>query len=66
MDNATWLGLIGIIIIIMQIIGTAVVCGVRADVKNLWSRVNTHGHDVDCSHDNCKPVTKGVILRDAG
>lgn len=34
--------------------------------KVLFRRVNTHGHDIDCSAAGCKPETKAVLLHDEG
>lgn len=66
MDAQTWLGIIGIIIAILQTVMTLSIRSLRNDIKDIWGRVNTHGHDIDCPHDTCKPRTAGVILHERG
>lgn len=36
----------------------------KGSVKELWGRLNTHGHDIDCAETGCKPRTTGVLIRE--
>ncbi len=37
---------------------------VKADIRDIWKRLNSHGHKIDCDADKCKPKTTGVVLRE--
>lgn len=71
MTDAAWIGVIGVVLIILQIVMTYTfwgvknqVKGLRSDMKELWERANTHGHAIDCDTAGCKPRTVGVLIQD--
>jgi hypothetical protein len=39
---------------------------IKIDIKELWQRADTHGHDIECDASGCKPKTTAVILHEAG
>lgn len=39
---------------------------IKLDIKNLWTRTNSHRHSIECTVDKCKPVTTGVVIHNHG
>ncbi len=35
---------------------------IKADTRDIWKRLNTHNHKIDCDSPGCKPKTCGVII----
>lgn len=33
-------------------------------MKEVWGRVNFHGHDIDCDANGCKPRTTAVLIKE--
>jgi hypothetical protein len=37
---------------------------IKLDIQQLWKRVNSHGHKIDCDGEKCKPKTTAVIVHE--
>ena len=76
MDNQSWLGLVGIVIIIFQAIQVMQqrqhniyvkwqnekISNAMTEIGKIWVRINTHGHTVECNENDCKIKTTGIKL----
>jgi hypothetical protein len=50
----------------MQGVTLLIVGWIKADIKDIWKRVNSHGHQIKCDGAGCEPVTMGVLLHENG
>lgn len=48
----------------MQGVTIFLVGWIKVDIGELWKRANTHGHQITCDHETCKPKTTGVVLHE--
>lgn len=61
MTESTFMWIIGG----LQAVNLLLLGWIKLDIKELWKRVNSHGHKIDCDGDKCKPKTTAVIIHEA-
>lgn len=51
---------------VLQAIGIIVLGWIKMDIRDIWKRVNSHGHSIECDVTGCKPKTTGVLIKESG
>ena len=49
----------------MQAFTIVLIGWVKLDNQDIWRRINSHGHKIDCDADKCKPKTTAVIIHES-
>lgn len=60
MHESTLLWLLGA----LQTINLLLLGWIKLDIKELWKRVNSHGHKIECTEKDCRPKTVGVLINE--
>ncbi len=52
----------GVFIGILQGLILMILNGIRGDIKDLWSRIYDHYHEITCSNDQCHMLKTGNVV----
>ncbi len=56
-------GVVKDVLLIFVSVGSSAYISKRAKRdEEIWRRLNTHGHEIECDGESCKPHTKSVTI----
>lgn len=64
MSETAWIAVIALVVGTMQGIGLFMLSGIRADIADIWKRINNHGHDIKCKSKECDAETVAVLIKE--
>ena len=51
-----------IVVGFMQAIIIFILAGIKKEVADIWHRMNSHYHEVECNNDECKRLKTGNVV----
>lgn len=62
------IGIVGLIVAalfgFLQAVIILYLSSIKSDLKDIWEKINNHGHKLECDKNECKPKTAGVLTHD--
>jgi hypothetical protein len=62
MDIMDYKMILEIVVVIFQVIITLFLIGIKMDIKDLWKRIYSHYHEIDCENPDCKKLKTGNVI----
>lgn len=66
MDTTTLIAIIGIVVGFLQGIVIYLLSGIKAEIADIWKRINSHYHEVTCENDGCRTIKTGNVVIPGG
>ena len=60
--ETTVIAIIGIIVGFLQGIVIFLLSGIKAEIADIWKRMNAHYHEVSCDNADCKALKTGNVV----
>jgi len=60
--ETTVITIIGIVLGFLQGIMIFILTGLKADMADMWKRMNGHYHEVSCGNGDCKQLRTGNVI----
>jgi hypothetical protein len=60
--DSTVITIIGIVVGFMQGIMIYLLSVIKAEITDIWKRMNNHYHEVSCARDECKSLKTGNVI----
>ena len=61
MDNVI-VSVIGIFIGVLQAIVIFLLTDIKAEITDIWKRMNSHYHEVSCENSDCRSLKTGNVI----
>ena len=64
--ETTVIAVIGLVLGFLQAIMIYILTGIKAEIADVWRRMNNHYHEVSCDNDDCKRLVTGNVIIPGG
>jgi len=60
--DTTIITIAGIVVGFLQAIIIFMLSGIKTEIADIWSRMNSHYHEVSCANDDCRMLKTGNVV----
>jgi len=60
--ETTIIAVIGLVLGFLQAIMIYILTGIKAEIADVWRRMNNHYHEVSCENNDCRALKTGNVI----